>query len=201
VRVSPPVFAALILASLTALASPSFASSICGTVRDVTTNQPVPQAALFLFDNSDQYTGLHDDSDVNGEYCIDNIVAGTYTLQVRVNDYLVATIYGIEVTETTTGVDVDVSPRFALNSPWPNPASTTVTFRFQAPPESPVTLDVFDVAGRRLYGWQGIAPGPGQQTIEWNLRDFNGTELQSGIYFVRLRAADQTAVRRFVRLR
>ena len=200
-RVSCPVFATLLLASWTALASPSFASSICGTVRDVTTNLPVPQAALFLFDNSDQYTGLHDDSDVNGEYCINNIDAGTYTLQVRVNDYLVATVYGIEVTETTTGVDVDLNPRFSLEQPWPNPASTTVTFRLHTAPDAAVQLDVFDVAGRRVYGWQGHGTGTGDRTIEWNLRDFNGSELNSGIYFVRLNAGGASVVRRFVRIR
>lgn len=179
----------------------SFAGSICGTVRDALTSQPVPQAALFLFDNLDQYTGLYAGTDVNGEYCIHDVPAGTYTLQVKVNDYLVATVPGVKVAESPTGVDVDVAPRFGLAQPWPNPASTTVTFGLSSPPGTPVELDVFDVAGRRVHGWKGHASAAGERTIEWNLRDFNGTELQSGIYFVRLRAAGQTAVRRFVRLR
>jgi hypothetical protein len=105
------------------------------------------------------------------------------------------------VTQTPTGVDVDLNPRFALDQPWPNPASSTVTFRLYSPADAPVQLDVFDVSGRRVYGWKGTSPVTGERTIEWNLRDFNGTELQSGIYFVRLNAANATAVRRFVRLR
>jgi hypothetical protein len=201
VRVSPPAFAALLFSASIAIATASFAGSICGTVRDVTNNQPVPQAAIFLFDNADQYTGLYDDSDVNGQYCINNIAVGTYTLQVRVDDYLVATIYGVEVTETPTGVDVDISPRFSLEQPWPNPASTMVTFRLHTPPDARVQLDVFDVGGRRVYGWQGQGTGTGERTIEWNLRDFNGSELKSGIYFVRLNADGANVVRRFVRLR
>ncbi|HET6347886.1 MAG TPA: carboxypeptidase regulatory-like domain-containing protein [Candidatus Krumholzibacteria bacterium] len=194
-------FAAALAASLIVASTPAFAGSICGTVRDALTNNPVPQAAIFLFDNSDQYTGLYAGTDVAGHYCIDGVADGTYTIQVKVNDYIVATVSGIEVTTTSTGVDVDVHPRFGLADPWPNPASSTVSFRLQAPPESSITIDVFDVAGRRLYGWQGHASVAGERTIEWNLRDFNGSDIQSGIYFVRLRAAGQTAVRRFVRVR
>ena len=192
--------ATALVAAWIAAAAPSLAGSICGTVRDALTNQPVAQAAVFLFDNTNQYTGLYAGTDVTGHYCINNVANGTYTLQVRVNDYLVATVGGIEVT-TTTGVDVDVHPRFGLAQPWPNPASSSVTFRLQATPDTQVDLDVFDVAGRRVYGWRGRASGAGERTIEWNLRDFNGTELQSGIYFVRLNAANGTVVRRFVRLR
>ena len=200
-RVSRLCLATALVATWTVAAAPSLAGSICGTVRDALTLQPVSQAALFLFDNLDQYTGLYEDTDVAGQYCIDDITPGIYTLQVRVNDYLVAVVPGIEVTDSPTGVDVDLRRLFALDEPWPNPASGMVSFRLQAPPESQVQLDVFDAAGRRLYGWQGRASGNGERTIEWNLRDFNGTELQSGIYFVRLRAANATAVRRFVRLR
>ena len=201
VRLSLPSYAAALAASLIAVSSPALAGSVCGTVRDATTTLPVPQAAIFLFDNADQYTGLFEDTDANGQYCIDNVPVGTYTLQVKVNNYLVAVVYGVEVTETPTGVDVDLTPRFMLEQPWPNPASNGITFRLHAAPDSPVTIDVFDVAGRRLYGWKGLVSQTGERTIEWNLRDFNGSDLQSGIYFVRLQTATESAVRRFVRLR
>ncbi len=195
-----PLVTALV-ATWMAVATPSFSGSICGTVRDAITTQPVAQAALFLFDNLDQYTGLYAGSDIAGQYCINNITPGTYTLQVKVNDYVVKVVPGIVVTDSPTGVNVDLRWRVALDEPWPNPASGSVSFRLQAPPESRVQLDVYDVAGRRIYGWEGDAPANGERTIEWSLQDFNGTELQSGIYFVRLRGANSTVVRRFVRLR
>ncbi|HEX5132866.1 MAG TPA: carboxypeptidase regulatory-like domain-containing protein [Candidatus Krumholzibacteria bacterium] len=200
-RASRWIVVSALLCLRMAVATPSLAGSICGTVRDALTTQPVAQAALFLFDNLDQYTGLYAGSDVAGQYCINNVTPGTYTLQVKVDDYIVAVVPGIVVTETPTGVNVDLRRRFALDEPWPNPASGSVSFRLQAPAESRVQLDVFDAAGRRVYGWDGTAPQSGERTIQWNLQDFNHTEVQSGIYFVRLRAANFTAVRRFVRLR
>jgi hypothetical protein len=199
-RASRLCLASALVAICIAAAAPCFAGSICGIVRDALTNLPVPQAAIFLFDNSSQYTGLYAGTDNAGHYCVDNVPDGTYTLQVKVDNYITAEIPGVVVT-TTTGVDVSVHPRFALAQPWPNPASTSVTFRLQATPDRDVALDVFDVAGHRVYGWRGRASLAGERTIEWNLRDFNGRDLQSGIYFVRLNSADGTLVRRFVRLR
>jgi Carboxypeptidase regulatory-like domain/Secretion system C-terminal sorting domain len=199
-HVSRSLLATVLFATVVATSSISFAGSVCGTVRDALTNQPVPQAAIFLFDNASQYTGLYAGTDVAGHYCVNNVPDGTYTLQVKVDNYITATVPNVVVT-TTTGVDVDVHPQFALAQPWPNPASTSITFRLQAAPDRDVTLDVFDVAGRRVYGWRGRASLAGERTVEWNLRDFNGNDLQSGIYFVRLNSADGTLVRRFVRLR
>jgi hypothetical protein len=89
------------------------AGSICGTVRDGTTLQPVPNAAVFLFDNLDQYTSLYAGTDVNGRYCIDNIPNGTYTLQVRVDDFLSAVVRGI-VVDDATAVDVTTRPPLFL---------------------------------------------------------------------------------------
>jgi len=188
-------------AFLLAGASPSLAGSICGTVRDAQTTQPVAQAAIFLFDSQDDYTGLYAGTDVNGHYCLNNVAPGTYTVQVRVNDYVVAAIGGVVVTESPTGVDVDLRWKLALETPWPNPASGSVTFRLLATPGSQVRLEVFDVNGRRVYGWEGTAPDSGARTIEWNLRNFDGSAVQSGVYFVRLRTPEGTVVRRFVRVR
>ena len=199
-RASRLCLASALVAICIAAAAPSFAGSICGTVRDALTTLPVAQAAVFLFDNTDQYTGLYAGTDASGHYCINNIADGTYTLQVKVDNYLEAVISGIDV-KTTTGVDVDVHPRFGLAQPWPNPASSSINFRLQARPDSDVHLDVYDIAGHRVYGWRGRASLAGERTIEWNLRDFGGRDLQSGIYFVRLNSADGTLVRRFVRLR
>ena len=199
-HVSRSLLATVLFATVTAAASLSFAGSVCGTVRDATTLAPVPQAAIFLFDNASQYTGLYAGTDVAGHYCVNNVPDGTYTLQVKVNNYITANIPNV-VVKTTTGVDVDIHPRFALAQPWPNPASSSVTFRLSAQPDADAHLDVFDVAGRRVYGWRGRVSVAGERTIEWNLRDFNGNDLKSGIYFVRLNSADGTLVRRFVRLR
>jgi Carboxypeptidase regulatory-like domain/Secretion system C-terminal sorting domain len=203
IRRAPPATIAPpgVFAFLLVLLAPGvcLAGAICGTVRDSQTLQPVSRAAVFLFDNLDQYTGRYAGTDVAGHYCIDNVPNGTYTLQVRVDDYLAAVVRGIVVNEATS-VDVTARPPLFLNQPWPNPATSDVVFELDAPDGAATTLEVYDVRGRLVMGWRGDAPS-GTQTIRWNLRDPGGEPVASGIYLVRLRSGGNEAIRRFVRLR
>lgn len=175
------------------------AGSICGTVRDGVSLQPVPNAAVFLFDDLDQYTGLYAGTDVNGHYCINSIPAGTYTIQVRVDDFISAVVRGVFVDEDTA-VDVTTRPPLFLGQPWPNPAKNDVTFQLDAPDGAQTSLEVYDVRGRLVMGWRGDGP-TGGRTIHWNLRDAKGEPVASGVYLVRLRAGGNEVVRRFVRIR
>lgn len=175
------------------------AGAICGVVRDGQTLQPVPEAAIFLFDNLDTYTGRYAGTDLTGHYCINNIPNGTYTIQVKVNDYVTAVVRGI-VVEDATAVDVNTRPPLFLGQPWPNPATSDVVFDLNSPAGSDTRLEVYDVRGRLVIGWSGSGSA-GSRTIHWNLRDTNGDPLVSGIYLVRLRAGGDEVVRRFVRLR
>lgn len=192
-------FAGVCSLLLLAAAAPSRAGSICGTVRDGVTSQPVTNAAVFLFDNLDQYTGRYAGTDVNGHYCLDDVPSGTYTIQVRVDDYLSAVVRGV-VVDNSTGVDITTRSPLFLDQPWPNPAQNDVTFRLDAPTGAETRLEVYDVRGRLIMGWRGDSPAGGR-TIRWDLRDANGEPVASGIYLVRLRAGGNEIVRRFVRIR
>ena len=63
-----------------------------------------------------------------------------------------------------------------------------------------VALQVFDVRGRMI---RTLADGrfpSGRHSLAWDGVDGAGRPVASGVYWVRLRAADQTAVQRVVRL-
>jgi len=58
-------------------------------------------------------------------------------------------------TPLVTGVpDGEAAPRFVLHAPFPNPTTRRIgsTFRFEAPEAGRVSLDLFDVQGRRVAG-------------------------------------------------
>jgi hypothetical protein len=180
------------------IATSASAGSICGTVRDADTNQPVAQAAIFLYDDTDTYTGIHTATDISGMYCLLNVSPGTYTLQVRRDDYITEVVTGVEVTGTGTAVDVVAYPDLRIRV-WPNPASDDIQFEIGSTDGTPVTLSVYDVKGRFVRGWKGVSSGG--QTIGWNLRDLKGDPIASGVYFVRLQTARHRVTRRFVRFR
>jgi hypothetical protein len=64
-----------------------------------------------------------------------------------------------------------------------------------------VTLDVFDVRGRRVRTLVSQALPAGFHPARWDGRTSQGRDAASGVYFLRLRAGGATDVRRVVRLR
>lgn len=84
--------------------------------------------------------------------------------------------------------------RFALDGAAPNPFREATTLHFTLDRPGPVTLCVYDAAGREvgrpLAAWQ--APGP--HTIR-----YDGRHLPPGVYFIRLQAGGATQTRAVVR--
>lgn len=182
-----------------ALPGAALAASVCGTVTDSDSNQPVAQAAVFLFDDLGDYTGLYAGTDAAGWYCIEGVPPGQYTLQVRRDDYLESVITNVLVEDTTTGIDVGLDALLSLRA-WPNPVATSLQLALRAPAGSELSLEVFDLAGRRVRAWAGRATGE-RTTLQWDLRDWQGKPVASGPYFLRLRSGDAEATRRILHLR
>jgi len=80
----------------------------------------------------------------------------------------------------------------------PNPARTSATFRYRTDPDVAVTLEIFDLTGRRV-AQLGPFDG-GEHQIGWRGQRSDGTAAESGIYLVRLSAGRATLSRRMVLL-
>lgn len=182
------------------LPSIALGGSVCGTVRDAQTTDPVQGAAIFLFDDLGQYSGLYAGSDVDGTWCIDNVPAGTYTVKVERDDYVLATVGGVIVTDDATDVAIDAFTRVLFARTQPNPASDQVTLRWRVADGTRFELDVYDLRGRHLRGWRGVGRG-GDRTLDWNLQDPSQRPLPSGTYFAVLRADGSRLVQRIVLVR
>ena len=61
-----------------------------------------------------------------------------------------------------------------------------------------VTLEVFDVAGRRVLTSQHAGLSSGSHTLPLSSRDSEGHELPSGVYLYRLTAARESVTRKLV---
>ena len=95
------------------------------------------------------------------------------------------------VAETGSCGTVDVEPivssgplSFALRGA--NPVRGVATFVFNLPRPSPVTLEVFDVTGRRIAELADGVMEPGEHTARWSAPG------APGVYFARLRAMGET---------
>ena len=108
-----------------------------------------------------------------------------------------------DVTALPTDVASDARPaRAALHPCFPNPFNPTTTIAFDIVESVPVSLAVYDVAGRRVATLvDGEVTPAGRYERVWNGRDDRGRTVASGVYFYRLGAGPYSETRRMVLLK
>ncbi len=85
---------------------------------------------------------------------------------------------------------------WSLERGWPNPFTGGTLLRFSLPAQAHATLEVFDVAGRRVAT---LVDGPtpaGSHSVRWD-----AAQHDAGCYFARLRADGSSAITRLVIVR
>jgi hypothetical protein len=98
---------------------------------------------------------------------------------------------------------------FRLYQNYPNPFNEETTIRFNLPrgQSGEVTLEVFDIHGRRVKRLSQVVErylpgnGPAGYTFTWDGSDNGGQSVSSGIYFYRLRFGDRLLVRKMTLIR
>jgi hypothetical protein len=78
--------------------------------------------------------------------------------------------------------------RFALHPNRPNPFGAQTVIRFELPVESPVTLEVFDLAGRRVATLARGTWAAGDHAVTWDRHRDDGGRAAPGVYRYRLTA-------------
>jgi FlgD Ig-like domain len=82
----------------------------------------------------------------------------------------------------------------------PNPFSLETRFAFELPRAADVTLEVFDLSGRRVASLVKGSQGPGRHDVPWRPLDAGGARLSGGLYFARFSTTGLSRTERFVLL-
>jgi beta-glucanase (GH16 family) len=91
--------------------------------------------------------------------------------------------------------DMSKPQAFALKQNYPNPFNPSATLAYELPKASDVTLEVFDVLGRRVAALVNERQNAGFYAVPFNASLYN---LSSGIYFYKLRAGDYAETRKMI---
>lgn len=94
--------------------------------------------------------------------------------------------------DVRTAVDptVGAGTQVLFANPWPNPSSGPTSFRFALPTAAAVSLEVFDVRGRRVRTVVDGRLPAGVREITWDGADHGGRRVAHGQYLAKLRVFD-----------
>ncbi|MCI0405906.1 MAG: T9SS type A sorting domain-containing protein, partial [candidate division Zixibacteria bacterium] len=91
--------------------------------------------------------------------------------------------------------------RFELSQNYPNPFNPTTTIRYFLPKRSPVTLEIFNLAGQRVKVLAEEEQTAGDHVLVWDGTDKKGNTLPSGLYLYRLTGKDFTETKKMIFLK
>ncbi|MGB5874316.1 MAG: carbohydrate binding domain-containing protein [Bacteroidota bacterium] len=90
--------------------------------------------------------------------------------------------------ETAVGESSALPVDYILSGNYPNPFNPTTTISFGLPEPSEVTLKVYSVLGQEVATLVEGTRQAGYSQVVWNVKNYAGSELSSGVYFYRLTA-------------
>lgn len=120
-------------------------------------------------------------------------VYGNYKIQPRGNEDIAANPAGVS--------DDQFGGKFGLAQNRPNPFNPKTTIAFNLVVPGDVTLEVYDVAGRRVVTLLDRHMDAGAHLAHWDGTVGNGERAASGVYFYKLTAGDQETSRKMVLLK
>ena len=104
---------------------------------------------------------------------------------------------GILTSVQSNKTQANLPTKFKLYQNYPNPFNPSTNIRYELPKSSNVTLDIYNILGQKvatLYHQQIQRAGT-------HMISFNADHLSSGTYFIRLKAAGHTMIRKMMLLK
>ena len=90
---------------------------------------------------------------------------------------------------------------YQLVQNYPNPFNASTTIRFRLPETRRVTIEVYDILGRRVKTLVDGSRTAGWHRVRFDGVDKDGKKLSSGVYLYRMEAGDFMSVRRLLLLK
>jgi hypothetical protein len=174
----------------------ALAGSICGNITDADSGLPVEGAGIFARHSGGAYAGALAVSDAVGDWCIDDLAPGIYTLEIRVDNYVTTFVNGIAVTDDISDVPLTVArAAVTFDPPWPNPSSSGVNLRLHVGRPTNMDLEIYDARGRLVQSWTASSSVVGTRDYFWDGKDKSGRPAPAGLYLVRVRSLDAQTTR------
>ncbi len=150
----------------------------------------------FLMLNAELIPGHGSTSEMQEYTYIDrNVVNGvTYFYKLEDVDYAGKTeLHNKVVSAAPTSKESDTNiNEFRLYPCYPNPFNPSTNIRIALHEPAPVKLQVYNLNGKLISTLLNTSLGAGEYNFTWNATDFRGTDVASGVYFIRMVIENQS---------
>ena len=90
---------------------------------------------------------------------------------------------------------------FEITSVYPNPFNASALIKFGLPDETPVTVEIYDLLGRKVVTLYDGKLSQGSHSILWQGTDHVGSAVPSGVYFCKLQSEKNLSTKKITLLR
>lgn len=128
------------------------------------------------------------------------IIAGTTDFYGNDPDFYIVKL----AADNATGVTDDresLPLSFTLGANYPNPFNPLTTIEYSVPSRAHVSIEVFDVLGRKVRTLVDEPRSAGSHRVVWNGCDNAGQPVSTGLYLYRLKADDLVQTRKMMLLK
>jgi plastocyanin len=127
---------------------------------------------------------------------------GSYPYHCEHNPFMTGTIVVEAPSDVRDETGIRERPsEFALSQNYPNPFNPTTKIEFTLSKSSFVTLDIYDVLGRRVRTLVSERLSPGYKSVIWDGRNEDAREVVSGIYFYRIKNGESSQAKKMLLLK
>jgi hypothetical protein len=136
-------------------------------------------------------TGPYDIAPGGSAVAAFSILGGTSLADIQANAD--AAIVAYDAITSIDGDFAELPEEFLLSQNYPNPFNARTTIGFSLPAPGQVTLEAFDLLGRKVETILDARLEAGRHSMVWDC-----SRLSSGVYFYRLTAGDRSSVRKMM---
>jgi hypothetical protein len=91
--------------------------------------------------------------------------------------------------------------KIRIGKPYPEPFSNRTSFSVSVPHSTFLSINVFDISGRKIREIHSNKVKEGRYTFTWNGKDGRGKPVANSVYFIRVRVGDHQKTRKIIRLK
>ncbi len=109
------------------------------------------------------------------------------------NDDIEVSAATLELPDTYVGIDdeIEIPQSYSMAQNYPNPFNASTTISYRLPEGSYVSIDVYDIIGRKIETLVSGHQNAGEHSVVWNANN-----VSSGVYFYRISAGNYSETRR-----